>query len=248
MIDDRPEPPEIYRGFMLTLHQLPPLDRAPSLSPFCMKVETYLRMANISYETVRTLDASNAPKGKLPFIEEDGHRLGDSYFIIEHLKRTREPALDARMTTTEHATALAFSRMLDEHLYWAIVHSRWFDERFSSRMIEIFLGALPADQRSAVATMALDALTKTLHAHGLGRHSSDEIVERGKADISAMVGLLADRPFMLGEDPTTLDASTYAYLSNLIDVDMDTALRAHAMSYPTLLAYSQRMRSRYFSS
>ncbi len=39
---------------------------------------------------VPTLNPGRAPKGKLPFIEdEDGTRVGDSSLIIEHLARTR---------------------------------------------------------------------------------------------------------------------------------------------------------------
>nr|MBK7067486.1 glutathione S-transferase N-terminal domain-containing protein [Deltaproteobacteria bacterium] len=118
----------------LVLHQLPPLDRAPSLSPFCTKVETYLRMTGVAYRSVPTLDASSGPKGKLPFIEDDGRRLGDSRLIIEHLKRTRGDALDAHLDARARAVAVGFERMMDEHLYWAIVHSRWLDERFAPRM------------------------------------------------------------------------------------------------------------------
>jgi glutathione S-transferase len=230
---------------MITLHLLPPLDRAPSLSPFCLKVLTYAKMAAIPHEVAYTIDASTAPKGKLPFIVDGATRLGDSYFIIEHLRRTHDT--DAHLDPVQRATALAVSRMLDEHTYWAIVHSRWLDDRMAPRMIDAVLGALPAEQRAAIAPLAIDGITKTMHAHGIGRHTKDEIAARAKADLSALSALLGARPFAFGDAPTSLDACIYATVANLVDVDLDTELRRHALALPNLVAHCARMRTRYFA-
>lgn len=231
---------------MVVLHQLPPIDRAASLSPFCTKVETYLRMTGTPHKTVRELDTSGSPKGKLPYIDDGDVRIGDSYFIIEHLKTTRGDALDAQLSAKERAVGHATSRMLDEHLYWAIVCSRWFDSRFSPRMEEVFFGGLPNEQRATITKLVLDGLKANLHAHGLGRHTPAEVVERAGADIAALSALIGDRPFMNGTAPTTLDASAYAFVSSVIDVDMDTALSRVARSHANLVAHAQRMRERYF--
>jgi glutathione S-transferase len=230
---------------VLTLHVLPPLDRAPSLSPFCLKVMTYARMASIPHEVVVTLDATAGPKGKLPFLVDGDTRLGDSYFIVEHLRRTRD--VDAALDARQRAIALAVSRMLDEHLYWAIVHSRWLDDRMRPRMVELFLGALPAEQKAAVTTMVVDGMAKTMHAHGIGRHTPDEIAARAKADLTAVSALLGDQPFGFGDEPTSIDACIYASVANLIDVDLDTELRRCALAQPNLVAHCQRMRARYFA-
>jgi len=231
---------------MIALHQLPALDRAASLSPFCLKVETYLKMTATPYEVVREIDVSKSPKNKLPYIDDGGVRIGDSYFIIEHLKRTRGDELDAGLGARDRAIGHAFTRMMDEHLYWAVVHSRWFDDRFSPRMIRIFFGELPAEQLAPTTAAVRDAMQKVLYAHGIGRHSADEIVHRANADLAATAALLGDRPFMLGDKPTTLDAAAYAFLSNVVDVDMDTALRRQVAEHPNLVQYCRRMRDRYF--
>jgi hypothetical protein len=54
----------------------------PNLSPFCCKLETWLRIAGIPYEVVDTSDPRKGPKGKVPFIEDAGQRIGDSSFIV----------------------------------------------------------------------------------------------------------------------------------------------------------------------
>ena len=69
---------------MLKLYQLERTWGIPNLSHFCCKTETYLRMAGIEYEIVPALPL-NAPKGKVPYIEEGGSLLGDSGFIVQYL-------------------------------------------------------------------------------------------------------------------------------------------------------------------
>ncbi|HEY1813895.1 MAG TPA: glutathione S-transferase family protein [Kofleriaceae bacterium] len=228
----------------MKLYQLPALDGAPSLSPFCLKVSTYMRLADIAYESIVTLDATQGPKGKLPFIDDNGARIGDSYFIIDHLARTRGVALDASLTETERAIALAVSRMLDEHLYWAVVRSRWLDPVHGRRMLDVFLGALPAEQRAPIEPVVLDTLRGVMHAHGIGRHTDGEVVQCATEDVAAVATLLGDKPFVFGDRPTSIDACVYAFMANLVDVEMDTPLRRAALARPTLADHTKRMRAR----
>ena len=58
---------------MIRLHQFPPLWGLSSASSFCLKLETYLRMAGLDYEVAVETNPGKAPKGKLPYIE-DGNR------------------------------------------------------------------------------------------------------------------------------------------------------------------------------
>src|SRR5262245_11016515 len=76
-------------GASIRLFQFPRMFSIPNLSPFCSKLETWLRIAGIPYEVVDTADPRTAPKGKLPFIEDGGRRMGDTSLIIEHLRSTR---------------------------------------------------------------------------------------------------------------------------------------------------------------
>ena len=71
---------------MITLHQFPPALGLPNASPFCLKLELYLRMAGLPYRNRYTLELHKAPKGKLPWIDDDGVTLADSGLIIEYLK------------------------------------------------------------------------------------------------------------------------------------------------------------------
>src|SRR6185295_19040355 len=70
---------------MIKLHQGQRWRKLPNMSPPCVKLETWLRMAEIPYEMAPP-DLAEAPKGKVPFIEDAGVKMGDSTLIVEHLK------------------------------------------------------------------------------------------------------------------------------------------------------------------
>lgn len=95
---------------MLKLYQYERTWGIPNLSPFCCKIETYLRMAEIDYEIKPALPLG-APKGKLPYIEDNGQALGDSRFIITHLKSTYKD-LDKGLPEEKLALSVAMLRFI----------------------------------------------------------------------------------------------------------------------------------------
>ena len=132
---------------MLILYQLERTWGIPNLSHFCCKTETYLRMADIKY-TVRPTLPLFAPKGKLPYIEDDDIKLADSRFIVRHLK-TKYHDLDQEFSPAELAHSLAMQRLLEEHLFWATMYSRWqyTDANWQVNKKAIFSVLPPVDSR-----------------------------------------------------------------------------------------------------
>ena len=102
---------------MIKLYQFHPVWNLPNTSPFCMKLETYLRMAKIPFEIVRVSDPRKCPKGKLPYIRDNETIISDSDFIINYLQQKYGDSLDNHLNQEEKAIALALQRMLEEHLY-----------------------------------------------------------------------------------------------------------------------------------
>ena len=114
---------------MIVLYQYAPAYSLPNASPFCMKVENYLRMTGLDYRSEYGLDLPGSPKGKLPYIRDGGVVMGDSGLIIDYLKATYGDPLDGRLSATERAVTLAFIRLMDEHLYWAGgIQPRWVED------------------------------------------------------------------------------------------------------------------------
>ena len=107
---------------MTKLYQFEPAFGLPNASPFCKKLETYLRRAALPFEVPPTSlrDLRKAPKGKMPYIKNGGKILADSTIIIDHSKRTYGDRLDGWLSAKQQAVALAFQRLIEENLYWAV--------------------------------------------------------------------------------------------------------------------------------
>lgn len=231
---------------MIKLVQFAPAFGLPNASPFCMKLENYLRMAGLPYELVNSGDVLKAPKKKLPYIVDDGTVVADTSFIIDHLKARYGDPLDAGLTPAERAVATAFQRLFEENLYWAVVHTRWVQPDGWAKTREAFFGAMPVPLRWFVPALARRGMIAELRGQGMGRHSEAEIHAIGCRDITAVADFLADKPFMLGDQPTSLDACAYAFLANLLWAPVDSPIRHHARSLPRLEAYALRMKARYY--
>lgn len=232
---------------MIILYQFPPVWGLPNASPFCMKVETYLRMAGLPHQSARGADIRNAPKGKFPVIEDDGRLVPDSEFIVDYLKATYGDPLDGRLMPAERAVALAVRRLMEEHLYWCAIYSRWgVAEHWAITKVAFFAG-LPAPLRWFVPNLVRKSQLKALYRQGIGRHSRDEIYALGKADITALADFLADKPFFMGEQPTSLDATAYAFLANILQQPIADPLQAQARSFANLGRYCERMKERYYA-
>jgi len=232
---------------MIKLVQFAPAFGLPNASPFCMKMETYLRMAGLPYEPVNSGDVMKAPKHKLPYIDDGGTVVADTTFIIDYLKAKYGDPLDATLSPLDRALATAFQRLLEENLYWAVVHTRWVQDDGWALTRQAFFGTLPVPLRWIVPPLARRGLRAEMRGHGMGRHSAGEIHAIGCRDVTAVADFLADKPYMLGERPTSLDASAHAFLANLLWAPVDSPIRRHAQGRPNLEAYCQRMKARYFA-
>jgi len=230
----------------ITLYQFPTAFGLPNASPFCMKVETYLRMAGIDYTSRYGIYQLRAPKKKLPYIDDGGRIVADSHLIIDHLKSAYGDRLDAALTPLQRAQGTALLRVLEDSLYWALLYARWIDERGWPLTQQAFFGALPAPLRWIVPPLARRSLAQQLHAQGIGRHQPDEIYRIGTADIAALSQLLGDGPYFLGAQPTSVDAAGYAFLANILDVPLEVPLRQAVRDHANLPAYCARMRARYY--
>ena len=231
---------------MIRLYQFRPAFGLPNASPFCMKVETYLRMAGLAYECPRGADLRKAPKGKMPYIEDEGAVVADSSFIIDHLKRKYGDPLDSHLGAAERAAALAVQRLFEENTYWAVLYFRWFEEAGWAHTRAAFFDWMKPPLKWIVPMVARHLVRKELHGHGMGRHTRDEIVAIGMKDLTAAADFLGDKPYFMGVQPSSLDATGYAFLANVLWAPYETPLKLHAQKRPQLESYCQRMKQRYY--
>jgi glutathione S-transferase len=232
---------------MITLFQFAPSFGLRNASPFCLKLETYLRMAELPYTVETPMGLGKAPKGKMPYIQDGDKIIGDSTLIIDYLKATYGDRLDQDLTPSEKAIALAMQRLLEENFYWTLVYSRWeVDENWQLVKPEYF-GMLPPVLKQVLPEIFRKETRKSLKGHGMGRHNREEVYTIGKKDITALADFLGDKPFFMGDRPTSLDAAAYAAIVNVLCPKLPSPLLDHARQFPQLAAYCQRMEQRYYA-
>lgn len=223
-------------------HTLPGAFGLESLSPFCMKVEVYLKLAGLPYEVVAG-DPRRAPKGKLPFVEDDGTVVCDSGTILEHFEKKRATPFDRDLGAEERARAHLVRRTLEESFYFVLLWSRWAEED-GWAVVKTFFDALPVPVRWIAPPVVRKKVLDSIRAQGIGRHARDEIYRRGKEDLDAVATVIGDGPFVLGPKVTTVDATAYAFLANVLRAELDTPLRDHVKKDARLRSYVERVAER----
>ena len=231
---------------MITLYQFEPALGSRNLSPFCLKLETYLRMVELPYEVAEAADVRKAPKRKLPYIKDGDRTIADSHFIIDYLKQTYGDPLDKDLSLPEQGISLAFHRLMEENLYWVSVYSRWAEDENWKVIRKIYFSELPPVLRSILPELIRRDTLKKMDGHGMGRHSREEIYEIGKRDIKALSDFLSGKPFLLGDRPTSLDATGYGFLANLFRVELPSVLADYAKRFDNLSGYCDRMEDRFW--
>ncbi|MBI5114248.1 MAG: glutathione S-transferase N-terminal domain-containing protein [Rhodovulum sp.] len=230
---------------MITLYGFGPAFGLPDPSAFVMKAETLLKMAGVPYR-VALGNLRKAPKGKLPYIDDDGAVIADSTLIRWHLEKKYGLALDRGLSDRERAVAWAFERMAEEHLYWALVHARWVDDANFDRGPRQFFASLPAPLRPVVIAMVRRGVRRDLHGQGLARHAPEDLLRLATRSIDAIAEYLGDKPYFMGDAPTTVDATMFAFAAHALCPQFVTPLRTAAERHGHLRRYVGRMAERYF--
>ncbi|XP_011303833.1 failed axon connections [Fopius arisanus] len=235
------------------LYQLSRTPLIPSISPNCLKVETWLRLNDIKYENVDHKMKFRSKKGQLPFIELDGTEIADSSLIIKELSQKFRKELDANLTNEQKLISHAMTSMIENHLVWVYTYWR------SKNMDQIIKGYKLNLQHAFGSRLPNGILNfyfkitygrknlKKVKAMGMGVHSTEEIIQLGYDDLKVLSELLADKPFFFGDEPTTLDVTAFAHLAQILYIEKSTtfALRDYMQeNCSNLVGLCSRMKER----
>jgi glutathione S-transferase len=222
---------------MFTLHQTPPAWGLPSLSVFCTKLHAFFKLAKIPYRPAPA-DFREAPKGKVPYVDYDGRRIADSFFIQRYCRERFGDPLDADLSPADHALGRLVTRACEEGLYFVILYHRWVPDDGFAETRKILAGGVPPEMMPGLRQSVVDQLV----AQGIARHTPDEVAAIGRADLAALAELLRGRAFLLGYKVRSYDASVFAHLAHVIATPADNPVSAFARSQPALADYVGRVR------
>jgi glutathione S-transferase len=219
----------IEKIYLFTFPQSP---HVRNISPFALKVESFLRVHNVPHEVIGTFKFS--PKGQMPYIrlnsKEDGPLIADSNFIIKFLsKKLGLDAADKNLLSIEQtAVAHAFTRMIEEH-----TSQIGFYYRYGLNMDQFCNAVIPSDWFSNKGTfhswlmgklfpiMMPLGFKKKMKFISFGRHSDDEKWTISCQDIQSVSDYLGKKKFMFGDVPTTLDCTLFGHLAQFLYIPID---------------------------
>jgi len=210
------------------LHQFPPGTKIPSLSPFCLKVETFLRIKEIPYENQHGYKMGK--KGKLPWIEYQGERKTDSKFIIEYITEKFEADLDNELSSDQVSLGRAITRMLEENTYWSLIYNRYVDNftEYKKLMTQATGIGFNVSQK-----MFQRKMRSNLDGHGMGRHAKEEVYKIAEEDLKALSTLLGEKEFLLGDKISTADCTLFGVCANILYSGMESPMKTYILENAT---------------
>ncbi|MEW6982335.1 glutathione S-transferase family protein [Colwelliaceae bacterium 6471] len=217
-------------------------------SPFVVKVNLFLRMVNIDFKVENHFsNLKKSPKNKLPFIQDEGKKIGDSHFILSYLTQKYQLQLDNFLTEEQKAQALLYAKAVEESLYWCLVYSRWAKDDTWRVVKDAFFSQMPVPFKWFIPPLIRKSVIKNLHGQGIGRHSETEVLTIADEHFSALSTLLGDKDYFFGPQPSSFDAVAYAMLCQFISVEYFNNFNHQAKKHQNLVRYCQRIEDKYYS-
>ena len=205
---------------MISLYQLPKTkDKQYSLSPFCAKLELYLKYMNIPYEAHYNFEFNKSPTGKMPFIQTQGKKFADSALIIEMLEDESGNSIDKHLTTEQKAQAWAFIKMCEESLHWFGVYGRWVDRDNTVAWKKLLCesSGMPKFMVTMLYPAMKRGVAKQLRGQGTTILSNREIYHKAEKDIKAISSFLDGRGYFFNDKVSLVDIVAYSFLKMFRD-------------------------------
>lgn len=230
---------------MITVYTFGPAFGLPDPSSFVTKTLVQLKMSGLSFKE-STSGFRKAPKGKLPYISDDEVIISDSTFIRKHIEKKYSYNFDSHLNESEKATAWAFEKMCEDHLYFCIIDWRWMIDSNFNKGPKYFFDEVPWLFRPLIIKKVRSDLKKTLYGIGLGRHARHEIETLANNDINAIAAFLGNKAWFMGDQPSGADATIFSFVLAVMSNHFDGPIKTNALGHKNLVAYVKRGMDKWF--
>jgi len=220
----RPTPPiqlikKDWEKNVVYLFQFPLCPTVRTISPFALKLETWLKLTGIKYENVFTMKFGS--KGQIPYIELNGEQIPDSNIIINVLKEKFNVDPDEGVSEGDLAVGHAATMMLEHHTAHIGFHYRY------GHHMQNFLDTLqlaeyyPSAKHVKNWGRVQPYLTRFRSwLQGIGRHENAELWEMSFKDLRSLSNLLGTKAYFLGAQPTSVDCTIFGHLAQFLFIDI----------------------------
>ncbi|XP_029109865.1 failed axon connections homolog isoform X1 [Scleropages formosus] len=197
---------------VIILHQFSrPCTSAPSLSPFCLMLETYLRMGDLPYQNY--FDGKLSPQGKMPWIEYNQEQVSGIEFILEFLEEQLGVNLNRSLTPQERAVSHAITKLVEEHFYWTMAYCQWVDNLEETRKMLPVSGPFSSLIKWMLSHLTSGIVKREMYGHGIGRYPKEEVYALMEKDMRTLATLLGDKKYIMGPKLSSVDATVFGHLA-----------------------------------
>lgn len=213
----------------------------PSSGPFALKLLKWLDLAGIPFSQVIEDVPNKGPKGKNPWVELDGERIGDTEIIIDLLAKRSGFDIDAGLTPAQRGVSHATRRMVEEHFHMILEWELFVHPAGVVGARKIAERSVPAPLAGLAAGYMAKRFARQLHARGIARHAPAIIAEKARADLDALEALFGGQSFLTGERLSMGDISAYGMLYPMACWPMRTPAADDIKSRAKLMTYLERV-------
>jgi len=228
------------------LCQFPLCPSVRTISPFALKLETWLRLAGIKYENVFTMKFGS--KGQIPYVELNGEEIPDSNMIISRLKEHFGKDPDESCTSYDLAVGHAVTGLVENHLAHVGFHFR-YGLHMTNFLSVLKLGEYFNLPRAMTNWGRFQPTMTKIRSYlqGIGRHTESEIWEMSFKDLRAISQLLGAKEFFFGCSPTSLDCVLFGHLAQFLYIDIGFPQKTYMEhNCPNLVSLVERMKERFW--
>ena len=200
-----------------------------------------MKQLGLDYDIDVQPDPRKAPKGKVPYLIADDRTIADSELIVEYLNDITQGRVFDGLSAKDRAVGLALTRLVDDHLYWIFVASRWLDDEWFPNIVEGFFHIAPRPIRGFIARQARKEITQTYHLQGLGRHTQAEQEGFARRDLQALQDAVHGDGFLFADEPCVYDFALASFMAGVFDQQPATWMTHVANEYGGLKEYTERV-------
>ena len=209
-----------YEKDKVYLIQVPVSPEVRSISPYALKLETWLRLSGIPFESRYSLVMNE--RQQTPYIEYNGKPYPDTNLIIDFLKEEFVVDPDQDLSKEDRMLTHLIRTMIESHLanigfYWryALNYPEFLDKTVDTS--DFPRGTVPIMK----FIFPLIASFKG-YLSGISRCDAEEMNESSFKDLKVISNYLKDKKYFFGgESASTVDCIIFGHLAQFLFIPMD---------------------------
>jgi glutathione S-transferase len=230
---------------MIKLIQFPNKPDRASYSPFCLKLETFFKVAKIPFEN----QFSSSPKGKkkkMPMIDDQGELIEDSSLVIEYMKTKHSVDLDAHLSAEQKAVGRAFQWLCEKSQIDIVMSFRWNNPENWVKFRDVIFDGAPWLIKVTIANMMAGNVKKTLYNHGIGRFNDDERLKMFEDNLRAISDYLGTKKYFFGDKICSYDVTLFSCLVQCRSRGVVPQLEGRIEKFPNLVKFVAEIQKSYW--